>query len=145
MVDYNNRVIAEVPYEVVVSRIKWFDRPINEWPNRIQIDLPNGIRVRFGYKQFLAIKNPVCVMCGAKGVKFKIIEPKVQRPPGHRKNPKLALFTQDDVLLTRDHIIPRCQGGTSDLDNIQVLCCRCNNLKSITDVHPTECVMPYRC
>lgn len=36
------------------------------------------------------------------------------------------------VLLTRDHIIPRIEGGSDDLDNSQCLCFNCNSLKDAT-------------
>lgn len=129
--DYTDHIIGTVPYDVVAPLIKWLNQPICEWPNtRIQLDLPDGRRVRFGHKQYYAIKSPVCATCRAKGVTFLIIAPR-----NKQKNPKIALVTQDGIMLTRDHIIPRCQGGSSYHDNIQVLCYTCNNKKSITDVH----------
>jgi len=33
------------------------------------------------------------------------------------------------VYLSIDHIIPRCQGGTSDRSNLRVLCTSCNTRK----------------
>lgn len=36
------------------------------------------------------------------------------------------------VLLARDHIVPRCDGGSDDLENSQTLCFNCNSLKNAT-------------
>lgn len=37
----------------------------------------------------------------------------------------------DDVVLHIDHIVPLAKGGTSDLDNLQVLCQDCNTGKGV--------------
>lgn len=34
--------------------------------------------------------------------------------------------------LTLDHIIPKAEGGTSDISNLQLLCLRCHKLKDET-------------
>jgi 5-methylcytosine-specific restriction endonuclease McrA len=134
-----DRIIGEVPYDVVAACIPYLNVPIMDWPKKkIQIDLPDGQRVRFQQKQFHAIKNPVCVHCGERGIKFLIVSPpRPEKNPNRncQKKPKIMLVTQHDVLLTRDHIHPKCKGGDSHPDNIQVLCETCNNHKSKEDCH----------
>lgn len=34
-----------------------------------------------------------------------------------------------EVLMTKDHIVPKCHGGKNDLENYQVMCERCNTKK----------------
>ena len=134
-----DRIIGEVPYDIVADCIPCIDMPIECWTYKgrdknCEIDLPDGQRVRFRYKQSQAIKNPVCVHCNERGVKFLIVKyPRSNNPNQEKTINKIMLVTQRNVLLTRDHIKPRCQGGTSDYDNIQVLCETCNTKKSIED------------
>ena len=62
--------------------------------------------------------------------KFFAIEPK---PDAVRLSPRnfiLNLYTrEEDEFLTIDHIIPKFQGGTDEIENLQVLCLTCNMLK----------------
>lgn len=34
-----------------------------------------------------------------------------------------------EVLMTRDHIIPRSRGGSEGLENMQTMCTKCNSKK----------------
>jgi 5-methylcytosine-specific restriction enzyme A len=36
----------------------------------------------------------------------------------------------DGAVLEIDHVLPVCQGGTNDVDNLQLLCSTCNSIKS---------------
>lgn len=36
------------------------------------------------------------------------------------------------VLMTVDHIIPKCLGGTWNIENLQPMCCKCNQRKGDT-------------
>lgn len=135
-----DRIIGEFSYDDVVSCISFFDLPLEDWNGqKLLVDLKDGTRIRFSRKQFMGIKRPVCVHCGERGVKFIIVtagRPKINPRRNCQKPPKALLATQHNVLLTRDHIVPKCQGGGNELSNLQVLCELCNNQKSKEDVHP---------
>lgn len=64
-----------------------------------------------------------CVTCGVKGTHFKL-----QRSKGSKRF-HFNLFTDEGVLMTKDHIIPKSKGGLNTLDNYQVMCTHCNTKK----------------
>jgi 5-methylcytosine-specific restriction endonuclease McrA len=45
------------------------------------------------------------------------------------QNPHLNLYSEDHVLMTKDHIIPRSKGGKNHMSNYQTLCYECNQEK----------------
>ena len=67
--------------------------------------------------------NPKCACCGVEGTKFML---------GKQPDNSLHwdLYTDDDIAFSLDHIIPRANGGIDHIDNIQLLCIRCNSFKS---------------
>ena len=71
----------------------------------------------------------VCVECGTRGAFF------AKESFGQDK-PHLNLYgfnkQGQEVLMTRDHIMPRAKGGTNLLYNLQPMCYTCNNKKSAT-------------
>ena len=71
----------------------------------------------------LSAINPKCACCGVEGTKFML---------GKQPDNSLHwdLYTDDDIAFSLDHIIPRANGGIDHIDNIQLLCIRCNSFKS---------------
>lgn len=78
-----------------------------------------------------------CPVCHSKGAYFAL-----ERTPGGGRNKynkwHFNLYAKDafdrDVLMTKDHIHPRANGGTDDLDNLQPMCQGCNSRKGSTSM-----------
>ena len=76
------------------------------------------------YQLFLS-KGCTCVNCGIEGKYFARERTKEQKESYH-----LNLYALDEnseeVLMTKDHIIPKSKGGKNYLGNYQVMCVKCN-------------------
>lgn len=90
----------------------------------------NNIRIKMTsqrYELFL-LKSCDCVSCNAKGVHFAL-----ERTLGSQGGYHLNLYAKNDlneeVLMTKDHILPKSKGGRDSLDNYQPMCIICNGLK----------------
>lgn len=97
-------------------------------PERIELD-GGLVAVTSVRLQTFAFKGTRCVSCGIQGTHFR----KEQgHPSDHR--PHLNLYAADlsdliEVLMTRDHIVPRARGGSNALENMQTMCFHCNARK----------------
>ena len=69
-------------------------------------------------------KGVDCVCCNRKGSYF-LLEGDDNNPLRRHFN----LYTEDDVLMTKDHIIPKSKGGKDNVDNMQPMCIICNEKK----------------
>ena len=65
-----------------------------------------------------------CVKCGRKGSYFKLEES--DNPERRHFN----LYTEDNILMTKDHIKPKIAGGKDIIENLQPMCSICNGEKS---------------
>lgn len=75
-------------------------------------------------------KGTICVACGLEATHFR-----KERFPCD-KNFHLNLYAidhmGDEVLFTKDHIIPKGWGGVNKLENYQTMCMPCNSFKGDT-------------
>lgn len=75
------------------------------------------------YKTFKE-KGTKCVTCGLEGKFFALEKHKSS------KNPHFNLYGIDtegnEVMMTKDHIIPKSKGGKNYIDNYQTMCSICN-------------------
>jgi 5-methylcytosine-specific restriction endonuclease McrA len=74
-------------------------------------------------------RSLVCVECGRVGVEFRAESANYEAGEG---NLHLNLYSEDGVMMTKDHIIPACKGGWNGLDNTQTMCAECNVQKGDT-------------
>jgi len=74
------------------------------------------------YKTFFQ-KGFTCTKCGRVGTHFVLVG------DDKSKRRHFELFSDDQVLMTKDHIIPVSRGGKDSLDNFQTMCKRCNAAK----------------
>ncbi len=69
-------------------------------------------------------KGMTCVKCGLVGKYFAL-----ERMPDTNRY-HLNLYAVNDegeeILMTKDHILPKSKGGKNKLENYQCMCCRCN-------------------
>ena len=88
-----------------------------------------GHMVKMSSQRYRLFKNKgvKCAHCGIVG-EFFALERCVKW-----ERPHFNLYAIDadgnEVLMTKDHIIPKSKGGKNRQSNYQVLCCRCNTKK----------------
>ena len=74
-----------------------------------------------------AVKGVTCVSCGITADHFK----KIWGNP--EDNPHFTPFATDaegnEIMITRDHIIPRSWGGENSVENTEPMCSPCNHQK----------------
>lgn len=87
-------------------------------------DLIKGNSQRY---QTFFTKGCKCAICGIEG-KYFAKERHLQDKAYH-----LNLYAVDDngteILMTKDHILPRSKGGIDDISNYQTMCKPCNEVK----------------
>lgn len=107
---YQNVMKDNSHYEKVVSSIGEYDVKFSS--HRIWTFYETGIK---------------CANCGESGDFFA-----VEKNHDGEERPHLNLYAQTpdgEVLLTKDHIIPKSEGGDDHISNYQTLCKDCNEQK----------------
>jgi hypothetical protein len=70
----------------------------------------------------------ICVRCGVVG-SFFAKEKHSPRDGSYHLDLYAIRADGNEVLMTRDHIIAKADGGSDNLENMQTMCVKCNNLK----------------
>lgn len=85
----------------------------------------SGYKVKTSTPRMRTLKDSqICACCGLGGIKFKLAI--------IGGFPHMDLYGERNghlVMLTMDHIIPRCEGGRAIKENLQTLCADCNGRK----------------
>lgn len=117
--------IEELLYEIVACKDKYYV-------------LPNGYKVKPSSLRYQTFdKNLTCAGCGIKG-RFLALEKCLSDFGGDEGEKEgqgyhLNLYALDEmgreVLMTKDHIIPKSKGGPDHINNMQTMCTYCNAKK----------------
>lgn len=70
-------------------------------------------------------KGCTCVRCGLYGL--YLAKEKLANEKSYHFNLYAIDENGDEVLMTKDHIVPKFKGGKDDMENLQPMCSRCNN------------------
>lgn len=113
--------LAELDYDTVI-------KAITNDPSYKEFKVKNKkYTVRMNsHRYFLFRENNVCVSCGLQGDRFVL-----EKPAGDAK-PHFNLYGVENdsyVLMTKDHVFPKCLGGKDHHSNYQTMCSVCNGLK----------------
>lgn len=71
-----------------------------------------------------------CVCCGIKGEFFALERSRgdLKKSPFHFNLYAIGHYGHE-VLMTKDHIIPKSKGGSEEIENMQTMCTDCNRKK----------------
>ena len=105
---------------------------IQDHSNRIPFEINGEIHhVKMNSQRYHTFKNTGtnCVKCGLKGKFFALEKSPYDKHPYYHFN--LYGFDENDneILFTKDHIIPKSLGGKDHIDNYQTMCSICNGTK----------------
>lgn len=99
-------------------------------PVRIELD-GNTVCVNSDKLVTFKLKGVACVDCELKG-EFFVKEKHITKRGGEYFH--LNLYAVDEsgkeVLMTKDHILPKSSGGHDDISNYQPMCAACNKKKA---------------
>lgn len=80
--------------------------------------------------QVFASKGTSCVSCGLAGAYFALeANPDQADKSIYHFNLYALDANHQEILMTKDHIIPKSKGGRDSLDNLQPMCFECNRKK----------------
>ena len=80
--------------------------------------------------QLFALKGTNCVKCGIKGKFFALERGVFDNASKFHFNLYGIDKNNNEIMITKDHIVPRSKGGKNILDNYQPLCYKCNQYKA---------------
>ena len=113
---------GEFPIDFVLDKIEYTNV-------RIPISLnDNTLYVKMNSQRYHLFKKQLfCNSCGLTGVKFCL-----ETSEKNSIYPHFNLYAEEnenEVLMTKDHIIPKSKGGKNNLKNYVTMCSVCNFLK----------------
>ena len=93
----------------------------------------NGVHVYMNSLRYHLFKHKGtrCVSCGIIGQYFRLEKSRYDDYKEDRFHFNLYAIDEqcNEVLMTKDHIVPKSKGGKNHLTNLQPMCTRCNHKK----------------
>lgn len=128
-------VLSQVVFsnEVESLRNRGFRRGDEIFENTIRHSFDgHSVSMTSSRYRLFAIKGVQCVSCGIEGTYFSLERQKNAKDNNNRYH--FNLYGEDEqgnkMLLTKDHIVPVKRGGNNSLENLQVMCSKCNDEKA---------------
>ena len=109
------------PVELILEHIRS--------PNKRVVLDGDSVRVKGVRMESFVVHGIVCVRCGLTGAYF-VKEKTTDEDTSWHLNLYAINSRGCEVLMTRDHIMPRSKGGSEDISNMQTMCLTCNGLKA---------------
>lgn len=115
------------PWEL---RRKGLNRGSREWKAATEREY-GGTMVKMTSLRYRVFeRNTTCAYCGLKGLYFAL----ERHSRGNSNRYHFNLYGKtpngEEVMLTKDHIVAKANGGTDALKNLQTLCRPCNEIKA---------------
>jgi len=87
----------------------------------------SGVQVKLTSQRYEVFKrNLTCVKCGLKGAFFAIERQKKEDTDKYHLNLYGIDKDGNEVLMTKDHIVPKAHNGKNHISNYQTMCIKCN-------------------
>lgn len=109
---------------------KGLKRKSKEWKKAITKEYDGHI-VKMNSTRYFCFKThgTKCVNCGIIGTRFALERVIHSNTEKYHFNLYAVKKDGSEVMMTKDHIIPKSKGGSNKLDNLQPMCIKCNSKK----------------
>jgi len=126
----NNRIRKVMRIRHSTLPIEFLDDMVTSGTHKI-----NGVDIRMGSQRYKLFKqNKCCVKCGIEGEVLAVeIDKADPMPKTYHINMYSIGKNGEEILMTKDHIVPRSKGGRNALFNYQTMCATCNQEKGNGD------------
>jgi len=90
----------------------------------------NGDMIHMNSQRYHLFKErgTVCVACGLKGQYF--VKEKTRKDYPYHFNLYGIDENNEEMMLTKDHVMPKSKGGSNHISNYQTMCKKCNGEKA---------------
>jgi len=124
----------------ILGRYAWddiipYEQGVNESIRKFRGDDGNFYYVKMNSPRYkLFEKNNICVACGLVGFVYLLERRREDEDIAH-----FNLYGVENntlILMTKDHILPKANGGKDRMDNYQTMCYICNQIKTNLEIRP---------